>query len=68
MDASYSIGLLLRDDGSIVDTIEGMLAATAGIGPAMKVVAVNGRRFHCGSLTRCSESWKNQLTAPGTAG
>ncbi len=45
MDASYSIGLLLRDDGSIVDTIEGMLAATAGIGPAMKVVAVNGRRF-----------------------
>jgi predicted metalloprotease with PDZ domain len=45
MDASYSIGLLLHDDGSIIDTIEGMPAATAGIGPAMKVVAVNGRRF-----------------------
>jgi predicted metalloprotease with PDZ domain len=45
MDASYSIGLLLRDDGSIIDTIEGMPAATAGIGPGMKVVAVNGRRF-----------------------
>src|SRR6266566_9101645 len=45
MDASYSIGLLLRDDGSIIDSIEGMLAATAGIGPGMKVVAVNGRRL-----------------------
>jgi predicted metalloprotease with PDZ domain len=45
IDASYSIGLYLRDDGSIVDTIEGMTAAAAGIGPGMKVVAVNGRRF-----------------------
>jgi predicted metalloprotease with PDZ domain len=45
IDASYSIGLYLRDDGSLVDTIEGMTAAAAGIGPGMKVVAVNGRRF-----------------------
>jgi predicted metalloprotease with PDZ domain len=28
-----------------VDAIEGMLAARAGIGPSMKVLAVNGRRF-----------------------
>jgi len=45
LDASYSIGLLLRGDGGIVDTIEGMPAAKAGIGPGMKVVAVNGRHF-----------------------
>src|SRR5207245_7164969 len=45
LDASYSIGLLLRGDGGIVDTIEGMRAAKAGIGPGMKVVAVNGRHF-----------------------
>ena len=45
LDASYSIGLLLHGDGGIVDTIEGMPAAKAGIGPGMKVVAVNGRRF-----------------------
>jgi predicted metalloprotease with PDZ domain len=45
LDASYSIGLLLRGDGGIVDTVEGMPAAKAGIGPGMKVVAVNGRRF-----------------------
>jgi len=45
IDASYSIGLLIHEDGEIVDTVENMLAARAGIGPGMKVVAVNGRRF-----------------------
>ena len=45
VNAAYSIGLLLKEDGEIADTIEGMPAAKAGIGPGMKVVAVNGRRF-----------------------
>jgi predicted metalloprotease with PDZ domain len=45
INAEYSIGLLLKDDGEILDTVEGMQAATAGIGPGMRVVAVNGRRF-----------------------
>jgi len=39
------VGLRLRDDGTVIDTIEGMMAAKAGIGPGMKVVGVNGRRF-----------------------
>jgi len=42
---TYTIGLLLRDDGEVIDTIEGMVAAKAGIGPGMKVLAVNGHRF-----------------------
>ena len=41
----YTFGLRLRDDGTVLDTIEGMLAAKGGIGPGMKIVAVNGRRF-----------------------
>jgi len=45
INADYSIGLLLREDGEIVDTVEGMPAAVAGIGPGMKVIAVNQRRF-----------------------
>jgi predicted metalloprotease with PDZ domain len=44
-DASYSIGLILHSDGRIIDTVEGMPAAKAGIGPGMKVVAVNGKKF-----------------------
>jgi predicted metalloprotease with PDZ domain len=45
INASYSIGMLLKDDGTIVDTIEGMPAAKAGLGPGMQVIAVNGRQF-----------------------
>ena len=45
VDAHYSVGLLVASDGVIRDTIEDMLAAKAGIGPGMKIVAVNGRRF-----------------------
>ena len=45
IDASFSIGLLAGEDGTIQDTIEGLPAARAGIGPGMKIVAVNGRRF-----------------------
>ncbi len=41
----YSIGLELREDGTITDTIEGMPAALAGIGPGMKLIAVNGRQY-----------------------
>ena len=43
--AAMSIGLNLRDDGRIVDAIENEVAAKAGIGPGMRVVAVNGRQF-----------------------
>ena len=42
---AYSIGLELREDGTITDTIEQMPAALAGIGPGMKLIAVNGRKY-----------------------
>ena len=45
IDAHYSVGLLAGSDGVVRDTVEGMVAAQAGIGPGMKIVAVNGRRF-----------------------
>src|SRR5436853_2696936 len=43
--AAYSLGLWLKKDGTVTDTIEGLPAAKAGIGPGMKVLAVNGRKF-----------------------
>jgi predicted metalloprotease with PDZ domain len=45
VNAVYSIGLTLHDDGGIVDAIEGLPAAAAAIGPGMKLVAVNGKEF-----------------------
>jgi predicted metalloprotease with PDZ domain len=45
VNAAFSIGLWLKQDGLVTDTVEGMPAARAGIGPGMKLVAVNGRKF-----------------------
>ncbi len=45
VNAAFSVGLIVKENGEIEDTIEGMDAAHAGIGPGMKILAVNGRRF-----------------------
>jgi predicted metalloprotease with PDZ domain len=60
--AGFSIGLNLRDDGGIADTIEGESAAKAGIGPGMKVVAVNGRRFSAEILRDAIKAAKSSTT------
>ena len=63
IDAAYSIGIDLREDGTISDTIEGMPAALAGIGPGMKLVAVNGRQYSPEILRDAIKTGKN-TTAP----
>lgn len=45
INASFSVGMIIKEEGEIEDTTEGMYAARAGIGPGMKILAVNGRRF-----------------------
>src|SRR5439155_18510302 len=40
-----SMGLLLKQDGRVVDVVPGKAADRAGIGPGMKLLAVNGRRL-----------------------
>ena len=57
--AGLVLGLNLRDDGGIADTIEGDLAAKAGIGPGMKLIAVNGRRFSPDALRDTIKAAKN---------
>jgi predicted metalloprotease with PDZ domain len=56
--AAFAIGLVLNEDGAISDTIEGDIAAKAGIGPGMKLVAVNGRRFSAEILRDAIKSAK----------
>jgi predicted metalloprotease with PDZ domain len=45
VDASYSMGFVVREDGVLSDVIYGSPAYTAGIGPGMKLVAINGRAW-----------------------
>jgi hypothetical protein len=39
------VGLVLNKDGVVMDAIEDGIAAKNGIGPGMKITAVNGRRY-----------------------
>ena len=45
LNAYYSLGFALNETGILEDVIPGSPATEAGIGPGMKLVAVNGRRW-----------------------
>jgi len=59
MNARYSLGFTLGNDGVVGDTVEGMIAAKAGIGPGMKIVAINGRRL-------TADVWRDAIRASKT--
>ncbi len=63
VNAAYSIGLWLKADGTVTDTVEGLSAARAGIGPGMKLVAVNGRKFSREVLGDALRAGKNSSAA-----
>ena len=42
---TVSLGLMLKEDGQVIDVIPGKPADKAGIGPGMKVLGINNRRF-----------------------
>jgi predicted metalloprotease with PDZ domain len=45
LNAFYSLGFVVRENGELQDVIPGSPAYAAGVGPGMKLVAVNGRRW-----------------------
>jgi predicted metalloprotease with PDZ domain len=44
-DLTFSLGIVLEEDGKVRDIILGQPSANAGVGPGMKIIAVNGRRW-----------------------
>ena len=44
-DLSFSLGLSVKEDGGILDVIPDLPADRAGVGPGMKLLAVNNRRW-----------------------
>jgi|HubBroStandDraft_6_1064221.scaffolds.fasta_scaffold22678_3 predicted metalloprotease with PDZ domain len=54
-----SIGLLVASDGSVVDVTHDGPAYKAGIGPGMKIVAVNGAQYSADGIREAIESAKN---------
>jgi predicted metalloprotease with PDZ domain len=51
IDLTPSVGLLLKEDGSVTDIIPGRAGDRSGIGPGMKILGVNGRKWS-GDLLR----------------
>ncbi|HEY2495579.1 MAG TPA: M61 family peptidase [Candidatus Angelobacter sp.] len=45
IDLSFSLGLIATKQGDVRDVIPGSPAYTAGLGPGMKLIAVNGRKW-----------------------
>ncbi|HEU5181664.1 MAG TPA: M61 family peptidase [Candidatus Polarisedimenticolia bacterium] len=45
VDLTASLGLVIREDGTIKDMIMSKPAYKAGLGPGMKIIAVNGMRY-----------------------
>ncbi len=51
-DFTSSLGLRVKHDGSVVDSIPGLPAFEAGISPYFKIVGVNSREFSLDELKR----------------
>jgi predicted metalloprotease with PDZ domain len=45
LDLSFSLGMIIAKEGELRDVIPGSPAYAAGVGPGMKLIAVNGRKW-----------------------
>ena len=50
INLSYSIGLIVKDDGTVLDVNPEMVAARAGLAPGMKLISINGRGWSAEAL------------------
>ncbi len=67
-DFSYSLGFSVSKDGKIGDVMPGSPGYQAGLGPGMKMVAVNSRRWNLRCAARCLERSAGIESEDRTAG
>jgi predicted metalloprotease with PDZ domain len=63
LDLTCSLGLVLDEDGNVIDVIHGMDAYNAGIGPGMRITAVDGRSWSTDTMRKEIEKTE-QSTKP----
>ena len=61
LDLSFSIGVVLDEDGTIHDVIPGMAADKAGVGPEMKVLGVNGQVWSPEAMRKAISSTRDSI-------
>ena len=59
-DFSFSLGVLVGEDGTIVDVVPGTVGYQVGLGPGMKITSVNSRKY---SLTILHEAVRAAKTS-----
>jgi predicted metalloprotease with PDZ domain len=62
LDLTFTIGMLVSDDGMVEDVIHRGPAYNAGIGPGMKIVAVAGKQYSPEEMKRAIEGSKSATT------
>jgi predicted metalloprotease with PDZ domain len=63
IDLSFSLGMMLKEDGTVMDVNPNLPAFKAGMAPGMKIISVNGRGWSSEFLQAAIASAKNG-TAP----
>jgi predicted metalloprotease with PDZ domain len=58
-DFTQSIGVRVKDDGTVIDSIPGMPAFASGISPFLKIIGVNGQQFSVDDLRRAIRDSKS---------
>jgi predicted metalloprotease with PDZ domain len=62
IDLSYSIGLIVNTEGTVLDVTPELPAAKAGLAPGMKIVGVNGRGWSSDALHEAVAATRNGAT------
>jgi predicted metalloprotease with PDZ domain len=60
-DFTFTVGMIISDDGSVVDVTHGGTAYDAGVAPGMKIVAVNGEQYSPDKLREAISNAKTVL-------
>jgi len=62
IDLSFSIGAMLKEDGTVMDVNPNLEAARAGLAPGMKILTVNGRTWSGDTLHEAITAAKTATT------
>jgi predicted metalloprotease with PDZ domain len=58
---TFTVGMTISDDGTVVDVIHGATAYDAGVAPGMKIIAVNGEQYSPDKLREAISNAKTVL-------
>ncbi len=62
LNLTFTVGMVVSDDGTVGDVTHGGPAYNAGIGPGMKIIAVAGKQYSPDEMKQAIEASKSSTT------